>query len=1191
MFRNFFFTEIKLSLKQPMIYVFLGVITLLVFAATASDNVHIGGSVGNVLKNAPHVISVYSGILSIFGLMIATAFFNNAALRDYQYNFNEILFSTPLSKAAFYFGRFSGALLLSTIPLLGVFLGIVLGAYIAPAAGWLDADRIGDFYFQSFINNYLLFILPNMFIAGSVIFAIANKWKNTVISFTGTLLIIMAYIISGTLMSDIDNETLAAFLDVFGIRTYSLVAKYFTNVEKNTVVTGFHGILFWNRLLWIGVGIVVLMTSYFSFSFREKNKKGIEKDEKKMSSRHFPLPSLHPSFDFSYRLLQFESFFKLNFQSIVKNVTFKILFIFSVIILFANLVGGFEYFGLKSYPVSYKMMDLITGSVNLYIIIILVFFSGELVWRDRSRRINEIIDSTPHESIISLIAKALSLLTISSLLYLFFVFVAIIYQLVHSYTRIELDVYLSHFFITIFPLFFTWSGVMIMIQVLSGNKYVGYFLSILVVFVSNLIFLIAGIESNMVKIGGGPSTLYSDMNAFGPGLTGAIWFDIYWMLFSIIALWIAGFLWNRGIDTAIKQRLLRIKRQVNRKQFTAFGMVLLLWVLVASFVYYNTQILNPYYTSKEEEKRRAEYEKKYKKYEKSALPKIIDVKYNMDIFPKQRDVQVKALWVLKNTTKQIIDSLHFTCDQEWEVNIHIPHSQLVMKDKDLGYRIYLLQKPMNPGDTMRIEIETKFLTEGFKNGHYNTSIVENGTFLNNLDVLPYPGYNPRYELSEKNIRKKYNLKKKKRMPALTKNCVDACQKNYLTLGISDFIPVETVISTSGDQIAIAPGSLKKSWSQNGRNYFHYQTDHISQNFYSFISARYKVAKRKLDSIDLEVYYDGKHSVNIERMLEAEARALTYYIKHFGPYYHKQCRIVEFPRYATFAQAFPGTMPYSESFGFIVNLENEEDNNVIDAVIAHEIAHQWWAHQVMGANMQGSTMLSESFAEYSSLMCMKSIRKMPMKMRKFLKYDHDRYLRGRGSETEKELPLYKVENQGYLHYGKGSLVLYALQDYVGEENLNSVLKNFLEKYRYKANPYPTSLDFLKYLEPQVPDSMRYLIRDWFMDITLYDNRLRKATYSKTEDGKFQITLDLETKKIHADSIGNETQMTLADWIDVGFFKDKDEKELMFEKRIRFTQDKSKLHFTLDTLPAKAAIDPRHLLIDRVYQDNCVSLTEE
>ncbi|MBN4062261.1 hypothetical protein JYU20_03585 [Bacteroidales bacterium AH-315-I05] len=1192
MFRNFLLTELKYTLKQPMVYIFLGLMALFTFGATASDNIIIGGSVGNVYKNAPHIITVYTTIMTIFGLLIATAFYNNAALRDYSSGFNEILFSTPLSKFGYFFGRFFGALILSTIPMLGVFLGVIVGTIISPVFGWVDVDRFGSFYLETFINNYFLFILPNMFFAGTIIFAMAIKWRSTVISFVGSLIIIIGYIISGTLVSDLDNETLAALTDTFGIRAYSLYAKYYTPIEKNTLTPGFTGLLLMNRLIWMSAGTVILIISYFSFSFQEKNKKvKAKKEEKSDNQISFSLPKLHPEYNGRAEWLQFKSFFITNFLIIVKSVTFKILFLFSAIILISNLFGGFEFFGLKSYPLTYKLIDLINGASGIFIVIILVFFSGELIWRDRENKINEVIDATPHTSFISLSAKALSLVAITTLIHFFFIFCGIAYQLANGFTRIELDVYLLNFIYADLMIYIIWSGVMIMIQVLLNNKYLGYFVSIAVIFLWSLILSIFDIQSNMLTIGGGPSLRYSDMNEFGPGLNGAMWFNLYWVLFSIICLLIAGALWKRGTMSSLKERIQIAKKQVPKNYRVVILTSTIIWVIVAGFVNYETQILNKYKTPDQLEELAADYEKKYKKYENVNLPKITDAKYFIDIFPYKRDVNVKAILKLTNETNSPIDSIHYNIDEKWDPNINIPNSDLVYEDKDMGYLIYKLKNALQPGKTIEVEIQTNYLTKGFENDAGNTNIIKNGTFLNNFQILPSLGYNEGFELSDKNKRKKHGLKPKDRMPKLEENCTKNCMANYLSNGRSDYINVETVISTTSDQVAIAPGSLLKKWNENDRNYYLYKADHPSQNFYSFISAKYEIAKRKWNDIDIEVYYDKKHAVNVEMMLDAIERSLKYYTKNFGPYYHKQCRIIEFPRYSTFAQAFPGTMPYSESFGFIINLEDENENNVIDAVIAHEMAHQWWAHQVVGAKMQGGTLMSESFAEYSSLMTMKSIAKTPMKMREFLKYDHNRYLRGRSVEVDKELPLYKVENQSYIHYGKGSVILYALQDYIGEDKVNLAMRNFLNEFKYKKPPYPTSLDFLKHLEPQVPDSMKYLIKDWFKEITLYDNRLKEATYTKLPNDKYQVTLTTTSYKMKADTIGNETKVPVNDWIDIGVFSDRDEENLLYEKRVKVNKSEMSFIFEVDSLPVKAAIDPRRLLIDRVYDDNTKFIIEK
>jgi hypothetical protein len=241
---------------------------------------------------------------------MAVAFFNNAALRDHNNEFNEILFTTPLSKPGYFFGRFFGALFVSTLPLLGVFIGVLVGTYMNGIFGWMDSERFGPFYLETFVNNYFLFILPNMFLAGAVIFAMANKWKSTVISFVGGLVIIVAYIVSISLMSDVDNETIAGLTDIFGINTFSIETKYFTPAEKNTISPGFSGLLLWNRLIWTGVGIIILTISYVSFSFKKKNKKS-KKEKVSTASKDlvFALPTLNPTFDSATNWLQFKSFF------------------------------------------------------------------------------------------------------------------------------------------------------------------------------------------------------------------------------------------------------------------------------------------------------------------------------------------------------------------------------------------------------------------------------------------------------------------------------------------------------------------------------------------------------------------------------------------------------------------------------------------------------------------------------------------------------------------------------------------------------------------------------------------------------------------------------------------------------------------------------------------------------------------
>lgn len=1187
MFIEFFKREISMSIKRPMIWIFFSIVTLLVTFAIASDNIVIGGSVGNVYKNAPHILTLYTVILVLICLMMPAAFFNNAALRDYNHKFNEILFSTPTQKPAYFFGRFMGALVLSIIPFLGIFVGFILGTEVALATGWVDADRIGPLYPSVFLKNLLLFIIPNIFIAGAIIFSIANKWKNTVVSFVGALVIIVAYFSSGSLASGIDNETLAALTDTFGIRTYSIDNKYATVLEKNTIGVRLSWLIIVNRLFWISIGIIVLLTSYFSFSFAEKKTK--QKAKKQRNSSITSVKTLKkPAFSINFNRQTFGqhffSFFSLNFHSITRSATFKTLFIFSGIMLFSSLFGGFEYFGLQSYPVTYKMLDALDGSLILFEIIIIVFFSGELVWRDRNAKINEVIDATPHNSIVALFARVTALVSTVSIIHFVAMVICMLYQILNGYYILEIGLYLQAFLIKVLPLFIFWSFTLVFVQILCNNLYIGYFVSVILILLLEIILMIFEVQSNMANLGATPSLRYSDMNGFGPALTSVLWFNLYWILLGIVLVGFGGLIWVRGASTGIKSRFQSIKKHLNPKYAMGLGVVFLLWFATASFVFYNTQVINEYNGSEYQEKLLVKYEKSYKKYQGISQPKVVDLIYNIDIFPEERTVLSQSKVTLENKSHDFIDSLHFIVDEDWNMSLEIPNAALVFEDKELGYLIYQLDQALAPHKKMTLTVDASYVPKGFENEVTNLSVAQNGTFINNRNILPIIGYSENIELREKYTRKKYDLPPKTYMPKLEAPCSDHCMSNYLTDGRADWVNVETFISTSDKQVAIAPGTLIKETTEGNRKKYHYKVDRASQNFYSFMSARYEVARRTWNGVDIEVYYDKKHDYNIEMMLNAVQNSLEYYTKNFGPYYHQQARIIEFPRYSTFAQAFPGTMPYSESFGFIINLEDANDNNVINAVIAHEMAHQWWAHQVIGSSMEGSTMLSESFAEYSSLMVMKKELKDDLKMKAFLKYDFDRYLRGRSSETRKEMPLYKVQNQGYIHYGKGALILYALQDYIGEDSVNLALQEFLELYRYQEPPYPTSLDFLSILETKVPDSLNYLITDWFKEITLYDYRLKEATYETLDNGKYQVNLNIEAYKMRVDSIGTETKIDFQDWVDIGLYADENEKELIQVERVLF--DKSNLQFNLvvDKIPAKAAIDPKRLLIERTISDN-------
>jgi hypothetical protein len=677
------------------------------------------------------------------------------------------------------------------------------------------------------------------------------------------------------------------------------------------------------------------------------------------------------------------------------------------------------------------------------------------------------------------------------------------------------------------------------------------------------------------------------MNGFGHFLKPQMVLFAYWMFFAVILIIASHLMWARGTETTMASRLRAARARVNATALTLAAIFGLAFLATGCYIFYNTNVLNKYETADKREKRQADAEKKYKKYERLPQPRITSVQADVAIYPERRAATIRGHYDMVNKTANPIPELHVAMPPELKASITVPGARVKSRDEEIGYTTYTLAQPLAPGAMMQLSFDVSIDNPGFVNSRPNNDIVANGTFFNNQSYFPHLGYPQGIELQDRSKRKKYGLKPVQRLPPPS----DAWGRGNNGLSPeADWINLDTTVSTSADQIAIAPGYLQKEWTKGGRRYFHYKTTAPILEFWSYLSARYTVKRDNWKGIPIEIYYDAKHPYNVDRMIYGVTKALDYCTENFSPYQHQQVRILEFPRYASFAQSFPNTIPYSESIGFIADLRNPENIDYVFYVTAHEIAHQWWGHQVVSGNVQGATMMIETMAQYSALMVMEK-EYGKARMRKFLKWELDRYLAGRGGELVAEMPIELVENQQYIHYRKGSLVMYALRDYIGEDRVNAACREFIKKYAFTGPPYPTALDLVEEFKKVTPPEQQAIIHDLFETITLYDNKTTEVKATQLPDGKYRVTFTVESKKLRGDGKGAEQPIAIDDWIDVGVLatgKTKDDDTVLFMEKRHITQPTTSFDIIVASKPTKAGIDPFNKLIDRNPDDNTKKL---
>ncbi|OLD64123.1 MAG: hypothetical protein AUI47_07350 [Acidobacteria bacterium 13_1_40CM_2_68_5] len=1178
MLGRIFAFEVRYQLRQPLFWFAAALFFLLTFGAVTTDVVTIGGSIGSVNRNAPFVLMQILLVMTVIGTFLTTAFAANSVYRDFESQADAIFFSLPLRKADYLFGRLSGSLAVSWLVYVAVLLAVGLGGLMP----WLEPERIGPFHLSPYLFSMLAFVLPNVIITGAIFFAIATLTRSLLYTYAGVVVFFVGYAVAGIFLDNLDNRNLAALVDPYGFGAFELVTRYWTVAEKNTGLMPLRGILLWNRLMWLALAGAVMLLTWARFKFttagsgaaqrwRWRRQPAAETPDVPASAA--PLPAVAPRFGAATTWTQFLRQTRIETVGALRGVPFLIMLFAGLLNVFGSTFSLDDLYGTKIYPVTNLMLRAIAGAFALFVFLVLTFYSGELVWRERNLRMSELFDALPVRTWVAWASKLCALAAVLVTMLVAVLLACVGIQAFSGYAHFEIPLYLKGLFLVALPQFLFFAALCLFMQVVLDNKFLGWLVSSLF-YIAGFVLPALRLEHHLYRFGTAPEAPYSDMNGYGHFVQPLVCFYLYWGLVCAALVVVAHLFWVRGTETPFRLRARQARRRLTRPTVSALVLAATGAVAVGGFIYYNTNVLNHYQPTKTLYDRQAAYEKKYRRYLGLPQPRVTDVDADVDIYPETRTVAIR------------LDVSHV----REEIEAVEERAVLDMADDDLGYRIYRLDPPLRPGAETQVTYDLTIENRGFVNNGSRNQIVYNGTFFDSFDFFPHVGYVKRVELDDPNERRRRDLPPVQRFPKIHDAAAHA--DNYLS-SEADWVRFATTVSTSPDQIAIAPGYLKREWIENGRRYFRYEMDSPIFDFFAYLSARYAVKRDRWNDVDIEIDYHPDHAYNVDRMIAAVKKSLDYFTAHFGPYQHHQVRIIEFPRYARFAQSFPNTIPFSESIGFIARLDDRPDAiDYVSYVTAHEVAHQWWGHQVVGGNVQGATLMSETLAQYSALMVMERDYGRD-KMHRFLKYELDRYLSGRGGERIEELPLVLVEDQPYIHYRKGSLVMYALKDYVGEEALNRALADYVRATAFQKPPYTDSLEFLDFVRRAVPPERQAILDDLFRNITLYGNRAVGATWSKRQDGKYVVHLEIAAAKYRADGKGNETPAPVDDWIDIGVFGERDPKGpsegrlLAMEKR--HVEGKGGMFdVVVDQEPKKAGIDPFNKLIDRDPDDNLVSV---
>ena len=932
MFWQIFLFELKYRIRRPATWIYFFAFLLFGFLSVATGST---SASEKVMHNSPWVVADGNVVFSMFAMLICSAVMGVPLYRDIEHQTRYYLYSYPITKGGYFWGRFIGSFVFVLFIGTGFSWGCLAGSGVGPFFGWVPAERIGHYGLWNYFQPYFLFSISNLLLSSAIFFATVSLTRNVKVIYTASILLFIGYLLASFLVQDIEKRELVKLLDPFGINTFELETRFYTPVEKNTLLAPLSKVIILNRLIWAGVSLLIIAFAYWRFSFQKFLKPELtskRKRKKELAALAAPglIRNVHQ--DFGKRHLQkiWWNLSKLEFLNIIRDNYFRAILGGGIVFLILDFWIGNTLYSVGNRPLTVFLMDYKNYNYSVFIFIILLFYTGEAVHREKTTGFNIINDAMPVSNTIFYLSKLFGLFCIAFVLCSIPIVIGVIVQSLKGFTVYNFGIYFREMYLLTFPSYIEMILLGFAVHITVNNKFGGHGIAMLIWITMFLLRVIGKMDYNLFFYFYTPNYMWSDMNGIGHFMQPQSWFNFYWLMLGSLLVTLAYLFYRRGITGGFKERW-----RVAMQRFNGWPVILttaffIAWLGSGAFIYYNVSILNNYYTAAEIRHRTALYEKTLKKYDDIIKPKVTAIILNASVYPEERKVDINARVYIKNKSDQPIPALHLLAEQNVDYSIlyngksigytsplYYSYSMFTFfkKGKDtLNYRIYQLPAALQPGDSALLEVNSEIANHGFVNSGLSREILNNGTFF--AGGLPSFGYDPQREMESDEYRKKNGLPPKDdNYPEQD----DPKGRNRLLFNDNaDLIHFEATVSTTADQIAIAPGYLQKTWMQKGRQYFYYVQDSPIQDFFSIVSAKYKILKDSVTvddgkKIAIEIFYDKQHPFNLSHFDAALKDGLQYYSKTYGPFQHQAnagarvsalCGLcTKFPQHSSFLRKF------------------------------------------------------------------------------------------------------------------------------------------------------------------------------------------------------------------------------------------------------------------------------------------------
>jgi ABC-type transport system involved in multi-copper enzyme maturation permease subunit len=1177
--RGIFRFELAYQLRRPWTWGIFAVVLVVCFLITR-DAAVADALYEDFFVNSPFSIAITTVVGGLLWLVTAPIVAGEAGGRDVASGMHPLVYAAPVRRMEYLAGRFLAALALNALLLVAVQLGCLLAVW-SPG---VNAETIGPFRLASYVTAYAFLSLPNAFVATALQFSLATRTGRPMASYLASLfLIFMGFFVASLLLF---RRGLGTLLDPTGIRfVVEDIAHLWTTVEKNTRLLALEGIVLENRLAWMGLAAAVLAYTALRFRFehRGQSRWRLPRPWKRGTNAPTParlgvstiapisVPRSVRSFGPGVRAQQTLAIAWSSFRAVARSwpglAMFSVLPLLTVVVLLDQMFAS----GAPLLPTTGQVLKELTAPVSselsrwVIVPLLCVFFAGELVWREREAGLDEITDGLPVPDWVPLTGKLVGLVFALASFLTALMAAGMLTQVVLGYRNFDVGLYVAILLGLQLTEYLLFAGLVFVVHVVVGHKYVGHLVAI-ALYAIVTIAPTFGIEHDLLIYGAGPWWNWAEMRGIGPFVAPWAWFKAYWAAWALLLLVGARLLWPRGKDDRLATRWRLARRRLTPATARTAAAAAALIAGFGGYVFFNTNSRNDYLTDAAIAERQAEYERRYASHARIPQPHPVAADLRVEIHPRRREVEIRGSYRLENRGPAAIDSIHVATalTAETETLAFDRPATPVVVDEELEHRIYRLERPLAPGESMRLDFRVRAAPRGFGERGADVSIVPNGTFFTDA-WLPAIGYQPSRELILPSDRREHGLAERRVIPSLH----DVEARSDRRPGIV----LETVIGTDAGQTAVAPGALRRTWTEGGRRWFHYATDGPIGDEWAFASADYGVREASWNDVGIRVYHHPGHAAHVDRVVSSIRASLDYLTEEIGPYPYRHVTVLEVPGDGIGMHADASMITHGEGITLLRPLDTPGSLDFPFAITAHEMAHQW---AIPAAVVEGIPVMAESVATYYAMKIVERA-KGPGQLHAFAGFLRQPHLIAPIRRGE---PLLRGLDP-WMSYRKGPYALHALSVYVGEEPVNAALRRVWERHRSPEAPLATTLDLYRELQAVTPGSKRSLLHDLFEVNAWWQFIVESATAEPAGDGAWRVTLEVRARKSVIDEAGVETELPMVEEVQIGVFAAAERGAGRLSAPLhlamhRIRSGEQTITVTVAGEPVLAGIDPHHLL---------------